>query len=246
MKSAALGLFLDWERCPDGVEFAAEDADDPSFKVYRYRSNRRRAERLSIANLEDPIVIRFVNARDEPSRLKFFTRFGLLREFGNAAESIDKIQGQMNRLLAGTGSGDPVTAANAAATALAAYRIKAAATVDLDETGSPRLMWSASDLIEFMRMEAAMVAINGARLTACQHCHDKFLTGPLTGRRSHALYCSDRCRVAAMRQRHATGADHVASMSRGAAASVSEPLKTKRNGLQHEGRPGRKAKSLSR
>ena len=38
---------------------------------------------------------------------------------------------------------------------------------------------------------------------ACARCGKPFLTGPGTGRRSHRLYCSDSCRVMAMRERQA-------------------------------------------
>ena len=58
-------------------------------------------------------------------------------------------------------------------------------------------------LTQFMTMEIAMIAMHGAKLGTCEHCGAVFLTGPLTGRRSHAKYCSDRCRVAAMRARNA-------------------------------------------
>lgn len=36
---------------------------------------------------------------------------------------------------------------------------------------------------------------------ACLNCEVTIVTGTGTGRRSHAKYCSDRCRVAAMRKR---------------------------------------------
>jgi hypothetical protein len=60
-------------------------------------------------------------------------------------------------------------------------------------------------LATFMKMETALAATQGAKLGSCGHCEDVFLTGPLTGRRSHAVYCSSRCRMAAMRLRNAGG-----------------------------------------
>lgn len=36
----------------------------------------------------------------------------------------------------------------------------------------------------------------------CAHCGDEWWTGTRTGRRSHGKYCSDRCRVASMRERN--------------------------------------------
>jgi hypothetical protein len=39
----------------------------------------------------------------------------------------------------------------------------------------------------------------------CNKCGKETWTGHRTGRRSHAKYCSDRCRVAAMRMRQKSG-----------------------------------------
>jgi hypothetical protein len=69
------------------------------------------------------------------------------------------------------------------------------------------MLLKCSSLTNFMKMEIAMAAMHGAKLATCEHCGAVFLTGPLTGRRSHAKYCSDRCRVAAMRARNKGGAN---------------------------------------
>jgi hypothetical protein len=68
--------------------------------------------------------------------------------------------------------------------------------------GALRMLLACYDLTTFMSMEVAMAAMQGAKLGTCDHCGNVFLTGPLTGRRSHAKYCSARCRVAAMRARN--------------------------------------------
>lgn len=207
MSFAPFGLFLDWELCPDGVEFVPEDVSDPLFRVYRNRSERRRAARWTITNLEDPVVIRFVNARDEPSRLKFFTRFGMLNNSGaTSEESLDKSQRPLRTLLERAGSGDVVTARKAIVTATARHNLSSVFEIVDVSGGAPRLtMLLAPDgPIQYMRMEAATVALHGALYRTCKHCGNAFLTGPLTGRRSHAEYCSDRCRVAAMRKRNAS------------------------------------------
>jgi hypothetical protein len=73
--------------------------------------------------------------------------------------------------------------------------------------GSMRFVLKADTLYDFMVMEVAAIHEAGASATSCEHCHRMFLTGPLTGRRSHARYCSDRCRVAAMRVRNAAKED---------------------------------------
>jgi hypothetical protein len=68
--------------------------------------------------------------------------------------------------------------------------------------GKPQMLAQCDYLLDFMRMEIGMIALNGAKLVACEHCKNLFLTGPSTSRRIHAAHCSDRCRVAAMRARN--------------------------------------------
>ena len=71
------------------------------------------------------------------------------------------------------------------------------------DTDSERLTLHPENLFGLMALEVALAHEAGATATACEHCGKFFLTGPLTGRRSHSKYCSDRCRVAAMRKRNA-------------------------------------------
>jgi hypothetical protein len=54
-----------------------------------------------------------------------------------------------------------------------------------------------------MLMEVAMIVAHDVRVAECEHCGTVFLTGALTWRRAHARFCSDKCRVAAMRARQA-------------------------------------------
>ena len=63
------------------------------------------------------------------------------------------------------------------------------------------MLLESTHLAQFMSMELAMIAMHGADFGTCEHCGAIFLTGPLTGQRSHAKYCSDRCRVSVMRAR---------------------------------------------
>ena len=69
--------------------------------------------------------------------------------------------------------------------------------------GATRLVLEARNLRAFMALEVASAFEVGAGITHCKHCAVNFLFGPSTGRRSHVKYCSDRCRVAAMRARKA-------------------------------------------
>jgi hypothetical protein len=204
-------------------EFIADrDWAEPRF---RYRSTRRVSVRHDLTNLEDPIALHFVNARDDAAREVFLSRFGMLtfrlpakREQASGIDQGDMafLQHSMHNLMVKAGGEDSMEAINAVNEAFwpSAYqshieRRSYVVKPILDfpaGSASPRLALKPESLFAFMVLEAAMVAANGARLAACEHCGKFFLTGHLTGRRSSAKYCSDRCRVAAMRKRNtATG-----------------------------------------
>ncbi|WP_133116155.1 hypothetical protein [Mesorhizobium wenxiniae] len=72
-----------------------------------------------------------------------------------------------------------------------------------EATYQSRLSLKAKSLHAFMCMEVAAAAAAEAALGRCENCENRILTGPATGRRSSSKYCSDRCRVAAMRKRQA-------------------------------------------
>jgi hypothetical protein len=73
-------------------------------------------------------------------------------------------------------------------------------TVSL-RSGRPVITLKASTLYAFMLMETALVVTGGTQITRCHNCNNIFATGPGTGRRNTAKYCSNRCRVAAQRHR---------------------------------------------
>jgi hypothetical protein len=209
------GLAIDVERCPDGVELV-----DGAF--YRGRTDRSEPEQITLTNLEDPVVVAFVNATDDARRKLFFGRFGLLSPTKGWHERLDKQfmhhgpigliradilddQSRFRELLQQAGGNDPTAAMMRINRALETFdEFKLRATFPLaGPQGAPRLVMKSKSLIGFMLMETAMVAVHGARLAACQQCETLFLTGHLTGRRSHAQFCSNKCRVAAMRARNA-------------------------------------------
>jgi hypothetical protein len=219
------GLFYEGERCPDGVDlFDVPDlrgAIKPK-KAFRYRTDRREQFRWEIENLENPIVIEFINAREDADRIRFLSKFGLLRRspFGDPLlgpnadpalasyrEFIDSQKAFRNRVYAHCelGQAEGLTAINKW------FEHGRPPTLEprLDlatEKGTPRMLLRCKYLTEFMTMERVTAAVLGAKLATCEHCGAAFFTGPLTGRRSHAKYCSDRCRVAAMRARNQANA----------------------------------------
>ena len=75
--------------------------------------------------------------------------------------------------------------------------------------GAPRFVLDAPNLATFMAMELATAVEAGARTRRCNaerhgaRCDKLFLYGPLTGRRSDREYCSNNCRLIALRARNA-------------------------------------------
>jgi len=208
---ATYGLFLESDRCPDGFELAP---DKHGLLHFRPRTERTEPLRLEMQNLENPVVVEFINAREDADRIKFFAKYGSLWPFrlpstGRIIEmplfhdDVPKFQERRRKLLA-FASGSPVEALQAINEAVEQYGdLKLAPKFDLaGEGGAPRMLLKCDNLGTFMTMEVAMIATSGAKLATCKQCGKIFLTGPLTWRRAHAQYCSDRCRVAAMRVRN--------------------------------------------
>jgi hypothetical protein len=209
------GLFLETWRCPDGVDLG-QSKHGPT--VFRFRTDRREPLRLEIENLENPVVVEFVNAREDADRIDFFTRFGelvpdmpwsgdylqhsrVLRVQQKFREYLIRVCGSSVDAL--TAINEPTLKPSPGKRSKEFQLPHLAAKFDLGgEGGTVRMLLQCDYLITFMRMEMAMAAMQGAKLGTCEHCGDVFLTGPLTGRRSHAKYCSARCRVAAMRARN--------------------------------------------
>jgi hypothetical protein len=158
-----------------------------------------------LSNLEDPIVVRFINARDRDGILSFVNRFGMLRDEPNAALdelffTSDRLWASLIRSTAVLQMSDTLVHANTLLRGVALHPLLQSAP-----DGATHLVLEPNSLLGLMAMEIALAHQAGAAVTSCEQCEKVFLTGPLTGRRSHARYCSDRCRVAAMRKRNAAG-----------------------------------------
>ncbi|RUW92045.1 hypothetical protein [Mesorhizobium sp. M7A.F.Ca.US.010.02.1.1] len=200
---------LNWRRFPEGEQAQFGDVVDllQALKENRLDLVTYELNDLagSAASPDSPIVMHLMNARDDVALDAFQKRFGPLTdplvEGGNnswltmneARERFDLYLriapprpnriGLVNDLLASVSLRPQVYFPDGAQT--------------------PQIVLTAESLYDFMLMEIATIHQVGAVVTACSHCRKLYLTGPLTGRRSHAVYCSDRCRVAAMRARNA-------------------------------------------
>lgn len=207
-------LLLEWERCPDGVEIidhGPPPPDEPGkTKItgphglwLAARSDRRVPVVHEMQNLENPVVMHFLNARTADDMAAFHSRFGMRGNY--SAEALDDcfiVRNSLMNFLAHSTTSDVAHATEVVNQLLDDVRLRP--TFDFSGPGKkpvvtlhPKLLW------HFMAMEIATAASYGAEIAQCENCGKFFLTGPLTGRRSHAKYCSDRCRVAAMRKRNA-------------------------------------------
>jgi hypothetical protein len=199
--------------------------------VFGYRSERRVAYAKSIDNLESPVVIDFVNAVDDEQRMLFFGKFGfgvtegdLGRDLflwhyrtrdrpGNSffpycgvlnRDNVIEHQARYRELLRITSGEDRLAAMDAINSIIDDERDTLTPLFHLaGSKGTPRLLLKCNSLLGFMHMEVATIVAMGARSAECEQCGTMFVTGPATGRRSHARFCSDKCRVAAMRARNA-------------------------------------------
>lgn len=199
---------LAWKRPVDGMEIdkaagTVTVLDVASNEIFVPRTDRTQDVTYQVTNLEDPIVMRFVNAHRENSLLDFLSRFGRL-----SANPMYRLEVELEaRLL--------LTHLLSSTTHFAHEPVKdrvrwvnemlshADLKASFDYAGpgqSAQVVLHPQDLLGLMAMEVALAHEAGAVVGQCANCGKLYLTGPLTGRRSSAVYCSDKCRVAANRK----------------------------------------------
>jgi hypothetical protein len=226
-------MILQWTRCPDGVELVGYEGASPRptgsvssidqalhpLGQQRFRSRSQRIEPIErrLSDLEDPLVLRYLNARDDSALEKLFSRFGLPHDFGTyqrdplAMDRGDVLRQQRTfELLLRRACGGAKSVHTLDSYLIEKSELSGRLLRD-PETNSLRVAFQAPYPNEFMLWEIVSAAVNGAELATCEHCGVLFLTGSLTGRRSHARYHADKCRVAAMRARNRGGSTHVRS-----------------------------------
>jgi hypothetical protein len=74
--------------------------------------------------------------------------------------------------------------------------------------GKVVLVFVPTNLIQFLWLQFALHLGSGAKLLRCERCGSPFTVGTGTGRRETAKFCSNACKVAAFRNRHAQGIAH--------------------------------------
>lgn len=157
-------------------------------------------------NLENPVFVRFINCRTETDFLRFCDRFaGWPKMAANdLVQARDELRESTTALLSlptMDGSTTPdLRAMNALLDKGKGIQLR---PMFRRYDGASRMILVVASLWNFMTLEVAAAFEAGALMRSCEHCKGAFLVGPQTRRRSDARFCSDRCRVAAMRTRNA-------------------------------------------
>jgi hypothetical protein len=156
-------------------------------------------------DLEDPLFIRLINAETREAKTAFVERFGDLGIVGSEPDDVARfaegLQQAADYML------NPDAPGPAAVFVETANRLIQGSRIEprfINRAGRARLVLEAPDLAQFMLFELAAAVEAGAGSKRCEQCNKFFLHGPLTGRRAHAKYHADRCRVAAMRRRNSS------------------------------------------
>ncbi|MER9615570.1 hypothetical protein [Mesorhizobium sp. M0207] len=207
---------LNWQKPRDGVEIILDESGEAMATEHPnldYRDVRARSERMDPVNyhvpdLENPVALHFINCRGDDDLVAFLNRFGLPERLTPTA-NLDRVfmsvlvelKEDLEEVFRLNSHSKTVSRTQRANELLS--RVSLRPTFDFSESGGgDRLVLEPSSLGNLMAMEAAFAFQMGAILSHCARCSKAYLTGPLTGRRSHSVYCSDRCRVAAMRARN--------------------------------------------
>jgi hypothetical protein len=201
------------QRCPEGVELA----DPPSQEIgeatvrgdvalagptVRFKSPNRDELRLYLHTLENLVALRFINARSDAQLLSFFQRYGLLiADFPIEVSGARSRQGSLENAFRTLLINDTLERPKAREWfARSLNKVPPLVQLHFGQQGSFQFELRGRSLWQFMALEIAAAAAKGVRLHECANCGDAFITGPLTGRREHAKFCSDKCRVKHFRQ----------------------------------------------
>lgn len=191
-------------------------ASDGSLKPNLFiqpRTDRRQTVHLNTVDLENPVALRYINAKSESELTKFFDRYGFLlqREHHDGSPKEDtELAFEMwsHKLI--SGALQAAFGKNPAEKAEKVhYLVKSdplRTSFELGPDGKGQLVFHPANLRHFMCFEIAMAAASDVALTNCGTCGNAFFVGRPAHRRTDAKFCSERCRVAAMRKRNAEAA----------------------------------------
>ena len=188
-------LQLEWSRCPDGVEpyeqkpvgkMIAERAGAGAWLRPR-TANRVKRPFFTVAPAA-AYVWKFVNAADDAALIDFCSVHGLpgLYPKGDGAtamafEDIRRLRDDLHEAL------------GLSSTEFEGPRVRLGLAIDRKVLV---LALRPETLAAYMAAEVALILAGGSAALACRQCGRLFMA------RADATYCSNRCRVAAHRQKH--------------------------------------------
>ncbi len=192
------GLRLETERAPNGIVLG-EDG------LFRARDSRRDRLRLETFDLHDSYVVQFINSTDDDARAAFLTAYGCLfpGRHDCSRKAFFGLQRDMRQLLKLAGADEAKDRANALNKDYKLTEQHESDAIVSAMADRGRLVLQVASLFGLMRQECMLVIDRGVRFDTCDQCGIAYLTGSTTSRKSHAQYCSPRCRMRSLRARGA-------------------------------------------
>lgn len=165
--------------------------------------------RRELDELNEPLVVDFINAKGRDALTKFLQTYGLPQTPEEPASALVPVwrviqyQSLFETTLKMYRAG-VTEAARGLFQKLAGLLVTLRPDIQISDTKDTlRLSLETNSLAGFMCMEAAAIITGGSRVMVCDHCGKFFMSGTDTGKRHRysVAYCSNRCRVAAQRKR---------------------------------------------
>lgn len=212
-----IGITLDWDRCPDGVEIHDYGSGKPGPSLLsgqptglyvRPRSVRVETLHLCLEDIADTLVLKLVSAASDDDLLAFMSTYGILNVFSGrgGATGIDeaplddaiRLRNNLRRTLALKGHDDPMAVVNLF------NQIASGPSLHLEMRPRPSghppvLSMRPSSLYGFIVTETALILSHDAQIRTCAHCGTPFMVGAASGKKANSVYCTPRCRLAAFR-----------------------------------------------
>ncbi len=184
-------------------------------KFVRFKSDAREVLHFDSRNYRDSIVMKFASANTEEGLQRFLSDYGL-PEFGKPAlnlpdavappaallkywdslpegtllETIQWRQAEIRKLVQ-----SPASFADQFA---ASMQMRMLPPKNGQQHG---LLLEPDTLVEFMKIEAALIVCGHAEVTTCSHCGGLYVMGGEKAKRTDSKYCSSNCRLKAYRKR---------------------------------------------
>jgi hypothetical protein len=204
-----------WSRCLDGY-LLERDEELPDYLLVKAKSDRFEQYRpLEISGLFS------IFAEDTPpspeGMQRFADRFGLLHEpvpispllaqlrknerdhdfVSDMLENHQELREALRRFRDGDYSGLTSRYNSRHRTAVIRTELR------VNSPGRPELTFAPPGLIQAIWLQFALFVCSDSRLFRCERCNQPFAVGSGTGRRSTSKFCSNACKVAAFKDRHA-------------------------------------------